>query len=92
MTSTQLIIIGIAIAINLIAFVLVGYDKERSVSAERRVPEVYFFFWSIFFSSFGVLAGMLTFHHKTRKWTFIIGITALLLEQSALLYFLLTYK
>jgi uncharacterized membrane protein YsdA (DUF1294 family) len=92
MTTSQSIIIAIAIAINAIAFLLVGYDKDRSKGTERRVPEVYFFFWSIFFSSFGILAGMLTFHHKTRKWIFVIGISAMAIQQLALLYFLVMYK
>ena len=91
MTLAQQIIIAVAVAINVMAFLLVGYDKRRSIKAEPRVPEVYFFFWSIFFTSLGVLAGMLVFHHKTKKLVFVIGITAMLLEQIALLYFLLTY-
>ena len=38
------------------------------------------------FGSIGVYAGMFAFRHKTRKWYFVIGIPALILEQAALLY------
>lgn len=89
MSPLQIIIIVLAAA-NLLSFALVGLDKRKSFGGERRIPEVYFFFWSIFFSSLGVLVGMVLFHHKTRKWTFIIGITLLFLEQLALAYLYLT--
>lgn len=74
--------------LNLIAFVFVGIDKSRSAHDHQRVPELYFFIWAVFFSSFGVLLGMLIFHHKTRKWSFILGITLLVIQQSLLIYFL----
>ncbi len=84
-TSTWLIITVIA-SLNFLAFILVGIDKSRSAHDHRRVPEMYFFLWAIFFSSLGVLIGMLIWHHKTRKLTFTVGITLLLLQQIALLY------
>ena len=72
-------------AVNLIAFVLVGLDKKRSVYNQDRVPEVYLFVISIFFASLGVLAGMYYFHHKTRKIYFPVGLGLLMLEQITLL-------
>ena len=89
MTTLQIIIAVLALA-NLSSLGLVGLDKRKSFGGDRRIPEVYFFFWSIFFSSLGVLVGMFLFHHKTRKWTFIIGITLLLLQQLALVYLFFT--
>lgn len=75
-------------AINLIAFAFVGIDKSKSAHDHQRVPELYFFIWATFLSSLGVLLGMLVFRHKTRKWTFIFGITLLVIQQILLLYFL----
>jgi uncharacterized membrane protein YsdA (DUF1294 family) len=74
--------------INLIGFILVGVDKKRSVNHSDRVPEVYLFFISIFFASFGVLLGMYFFHHKTKKFYFPFGISLLLIEQLALIILL----
>lgn len=89
-SPTWLIAIAL-VALNFFAFVLVGVDKRRSSHDHQRIPELYFFFWAIFFSSLGVLLGMLVFHHKTRKLSFIIGISALLLQQITLLYLLTKY-
>ncbi len=75
---------------NIVAFFMVGMDKRKSVQGNERVPEVFFFVWSIFFASLGVLLGMFVFHHKTRKWYFPFGISILLLEQASLLYFFIT--
>lgn len=88
LTESTWIIIIILGTLNLLAFGLVGVDKSKSAHDHQRVPELYFFIWAIFFSSIGVLLGMLTFHHKTKKLSFIIGIGVLLLQQVALLYFL----
>lgn len=83
------IIIGLILAvINVSAFILVAADKRKSENANQRVPEVYFFVWAIFFAAPGVLAGMFTFRHKTRKLHFVLGIGLLLIEQVLLVYLL----
>ena len=75
--------------VNIVAFILVGVDKKRSVYDQQRVPEVYLFFISIFFASLGVLIGMYYFHHKTKKAYFPIGLSLLMIQQGLLLTFLL---
>ena len=75
-------------SINLIAFILVGVDKKRSVSNSERVPEVYLFLIAIFFASLGVFLGMLFFRHKTRKIYFPLGIGLLFIEQFGFLILL----
>ncbi len=77
------------LAVNIIAFGIVGLDKNKSVQDHQRIREVYFFVWAAFFGSVGVLMGMLLFHHKTRKWYFPLGITALIIQQSILIYLLI---
>ncbi len=85
----QIFIILIAI-LNIISFILVYIDKQKSIARVERVPEVDFFVWSIFFSSLGVLAGMFTFRHKTQKLNFVFGIGLLLIQQIALAYFIVS--
>ena len=87
MLDNPLYLIGAAIAvINLIAFFYIGADKKRSREHDGRVKEANFFVWAIFFGSLGVLLGMFFFHHKTKKYSFIFGISILLLQQLALIY------
>ena len=87
--TNNLSILYLAFAIiNLIAFILVGVDKKRSVNNSERVPEVYLFLVAIFFASLGVFLGMLFFRHKTRKIYLPLGIGLLFIEQAALLVLL----
>ena len=85
--ALYLILIVVAI-INLIAFLYIGADKKRSREHEGRVKEVNFFIWAIFLGSLGILMGMFFFHHKTKKYNFIFGISILLIQQLALSYLL----
>ena len=85
----QIFIILVAI-LNIISFILVYVDKQKSIAQTQRLPEVDFFVWSIFFSSLGVLAGMFAFHHKTQKLNFVVGIGLLLIQQVALAYFIIS--
>jgi len=89
MINNESIFYFILVAVNVVAFVLVGVDKKRSAYDERRVPEVYLFFIAIFFSTLGVLVGMYYFRHKTRKIYFPVGLGLLMIEQGLLITFLL---
>lgn len=84
MQDFSLFIITFLVVANSLSFTLVGLDKNKSVSGSSRIPEVYFFFWSLFFSSLGVLAGMFAFRHKVRKLYFTLGISLILLQQALL--------
>jgi uncharacterized membrane protein YsdA (DUF1294 family) len=44
------------------------------------------FFLATMFGSVGIYAGMMLIRHKSRKWYFIIGIPALILQNLATLY------
>lgn len=74
------------ILVNVCAFIMVGRDKSKSLTQQQRIPEVYFFFISVFFASLGTLFGMYSFHHKTRKGYFTLGLSLLFLEQAVLIY------
>ncbi len=73
--------------INLIAFFIMFSDKvkSRKVGAPR-ISEGILFFMAAAMGSIGVFIGMFTFHHKNRKWYFLIGIPLLILQNISLLY------
>lgn len=66
---------------NLFAFVLMGIDKRRAVRGRWRIPERVLLLACVPFSAPGGLLGMKTFHHKTKKLKFSIGVPALLIAQ-----------
>lgn len=84
MNNITYFILALLAVFNVITFFYVGADKKRSREHDERIPEVNFFVLSIFFGSLGILAGMFFFHHKTKKFNFVFGISALLLEQLVL--------
>ncbi len=82
------ILIGILAAINIFAFILMGYDKSISMQGRniRRIPEKTLFTTALVFGATGIYLGMLTFRHKTKKWYFQLGIPLLILQNLATLY------
>lgn len=78
---------GFFLTINLIAFLIMLLDKNKSKKAGvERISEGLLFFMATAFGSLGVYAGMFAFHHKTRKWYFVVGIPMLIVQNVALLY------
>lgn len=67
--------------INILAFVMFGYDKQCARRDLWRVPERTLFFLAAAGGSAGAWAGMYVFRHKTRKGMFRVGIPLLLLAQ-----------
>jgi uncharacterized membrane protein YsdA (DUF1294 family) len=90
MQNFSLFIVAYLLVANVLSFALVALDKNKSISRHKRIPEVYFFFWSLFFSSLGTLIGVFVFRHKTRKIYFPIGIALILIGQLLLAFFLYT--
>ena len=81
---TRIVFIYLVI-INLIAFLLMAMDKSRARKHQWRIPEKTLFLSAILGGSIGAIAGMYTFHHKTRHWYFVIGMPAILILQIALI-------
>ena len=73
------------ILINLLGLVLMGVDKRRARLHQWRLPEKALFAVALLGGSLGSLMGMLLFHHKTRKWYFLMGMPAILVIQLILL-------
>ena len=69
---------------NVITFILYGVDKLKAKTHKWRIKESTLLAFAAIGGSVGALAGMLVFHHKTRKPKFYI-ITPLLLILHALL-------
>ena len=86
------IAIGYGLLVNLVAFALMGIDKNRARRNACRIPEKQLFFWAVIGGSIGAIAGMQFFRHKTRHWYFRYGMPAILAVQTiglcAALYYL----
>ena len=80
-------LIVIFVVINIGAFLVMLWDKMQSTQKGReRISEGMLFFLAAMFGSIGIYAGMILVRHKTRKWYFIIGIPALIVQNLATLY------
>ena len=89
----QLLSVGIFfLLVNATAFFVMLWDKARSRKKDaERISEGVLFFMATVFGSIGVLAGMFTFRHKTRKWYFVLGIPLLIAQNAAFLYVVYLY-
>ena len=56
--------------INLITFMLSGFDKLRAEAGSWRISEGTLLTWALFGGSIGAYAGRAAFRHKTRKQPF----------------------
>lgn len=69
------------IAINIIAFAVMGIDKRKAIKRRWRIPEKSLFLSAILGGSIGAIAGMQLFRHKTKHTKFVIGMPAILILQ-----------
>ena len=58
------------IIINIVAFLLYGYDKRMAIKGKDRISEYHLLVISLFGGCIGSLLGMKIFHHKTKKTKF----------------------
>ncbi len=63
--------------INLVTFIVCGYDKSISRSGALRIPEKSLFLLSFAGGACGMLLGMALFRHKTKHLKFVVGIPLL---------------
>ena len=56
--------------INIISFLLYGYDKSMAIKGKRRISEYNLLLFSLFGGCVGSIIGMKIFHHKTKKIKF----------------------
>lgn len=82
--SVQLLLIWFGV-MSILALFLFGWDKALARLRRRRVPEAALLGCAALGGSAGALAGMLLFHHKTRKLAFRRWIPLALCAHGALL-------
>ncbi len=63
-------ILGYLIGINILTFLVFGYDKWMAAGNAWRTPEKVLWLLSLLGGSLGAIIGMKTFRHKTRKVSF----------------------
>ena len=64
------------LAVNSIAFIICYIDKRAALRSKQRIPEQTLLLLSAFGGTYGFLAGMLVFRHKTKHLSFCIVIPA----------------
>lgn len=74
--------------INLTGFLMMAIDKHKAKIKAWRIPESNLFLIAIVGGSLGSLAGMFIFRHKTKHWSFLIGMPLILFVQLALVLWL----
>ncbi len=88
MNAIHFILLYIVI-INIVGFAAMGLDKRKAVKHLWRTPESVLFTIAIIGGSIGSILGMQLFRHKTRTWTFVYGMPAILVVQVILVLVLL---
>jgi len=60
------------IFVNLITFIICGYDKLMAIKHRYRIPEDILLFLSFIGGCLGFILGMIIFRHKTKKVKFTV--------------------
>ena len=81
----HIIILVVLIALNLLSFLLMGYDKRCAKKGARRVPERTLFLAAGCFGALGGFLVMQVFRHKTKHWYFQLFFPLMLFVQAAIL-------
>ena len=71
--------------INIIAFLAMFVDKKKAEKDRWRIKESTLLTLALIGGSIGAIAGMYTFHHKTKKPRFFIGIPVIIVLQIMLI-------
>jgi len=74
------------LAVNLISFFLMKWDKARAAKGAGRIRERTLFFWAACFGALGGTLGMFLCRHKTRHWYFRLFFPLMAAAQAAVLY------
>lgn len=78
--------------VNVLEFIITGYDKFLARKQKHRIPENTIFFLAIIGGSIGLLTAMLIFRHKTAKPSFIVKFSIIILIQVILVYLKINTK
>ena len=84
------IIMGYLLIVNVLAFIIYGFDKYQARKAGRRIPEATLLIWAGIGGSIGAWMGMKLWHHKTLHKKFKYGIPILITMQVAFVGYMYT--
>lgn len=77
------------ISISVVAVVITIYDKYAAIRDKWRISERALFVVSVLGGGVAMLTTMLLIRHKTRKYSFMIGIPAIIVLQIAVAIFIM---
>ncbi|TDE06799.1 DUF1294 domain-containing protein [Flavobacterium hiemivividum] len=77
--------------VNVIAFILIGYDKYLAKAKKRRVSEKTLLALVLIGGTIGSGLAMLFFRHKTAKRSYLMKFWGIILLQIVVFYFLYRY-
>ena len=80
------------LVMNIITFLLMGYDKHEAKVNHWRISEKALFLFCLFGGSIGGICGMYAFRHKTQKWYFKIGFPLILIIQIGVIIYMNVVK
>lgn len=80
------------LVMNIITFLLMGYDKHEAKVNQWRISERALFLFCLFGGSIGGICGMYAFRHKTQKWYFKIGFPLILIIQIGVIIYMNVVK
>ncbi len=80
------------LVMNIITFLLMGYDKHEAKVNQWRISEKALFLFCLLGGSIGGICGMYAFRHKTQKWYFKIGFPLILIIQIGVIIYMNVVK
>ncbi len=83
--NTVLIVAAVLVALNVLSFGLMAYDKRCAKAGKWRVPEKTLFLAAACFGGLGGVLGMTLCRHKTQHWYFKVFFPVFLVIQIGLL-------
>lgn len=83
--NTGAVFIYLAV-MNVLGFVIFGYDKRCAVRRRWRVSEKTLLCVALLGGSIGAYIGMQVFRHKTRHWKFRAGIPGIIMIQYGFMF------
>lgn len=78
------------LVLNLIAFILIGYDKKRAQNNKRRISEKTLLTFVLIGGTIGSGLGMLAFRHKTVKTSYLLKFWLIVVVQLLISWFYLS--
>ncbi len=75
------VFLGYLLIVNCITYIVFAIDKRRAVRGKWRIPESTLFGLALLGGSIGGMLAMQICRHKTKHWSFRLGLPMILLMQ-----------